>query len=209
MSCFRGRNAVIIWLLVMSCGTALAEDLGVLGPVYPIAEPDLLDVIHARLLQKQKAGETEALQNEARKRAIAAIEHPPAVAGIGRTKVARSYYFDPSIVVTDNIVDDKGRILIAKGTKANPLDVMQFSQTLLFFDGTDPTQRTLARNMIAQRKGLKPILVAGSYMELMRQWKKRLYFDQNGTLVQRFSIQNVPAVVYQEGQRLRIDEIVS
>lgn len=196
-------------VILIGVGAARSDDLGVLGPVYPIAEPDLLDVIHARLLQKQKTGEIDALQKEAQKRAMAAIERPQAVAGIGKAKVPRSYYFDPSIVVPDNIVDDKGTILIAKGTKANPLDVMQFSQTLLFFDGTDPAQCVLAQTMMAKRKGLKAILVAGSYMDLMRRWKKRLYFDQNGTLVQRFNIQNVPAVVYQEGQRLRIDEIVS
>lgn len=178
-------------VILIGVGAARSDDLGVLGPVYPIAEPDLLDVIHARLLQKQKTGEIDALQKEAQKRAMAAIERPQAVAGIGKAKVPRSY------------------LLIAKGTKANPLDVMQFSQTLLFFDGTDPAQCVLAQTMMAKRKGLKAILVAGSYMDLMRRWKKRLYFDQNGTLIQRFNIQNVPAVVYQEGQRLRIDEIVS
>ena len=209
MNCFRQLHAVAWVVLLLVFTTARSEDLGVLGPVYPIAEPDLLDVIHARLQQKQRTGEIDAMQKEAQRRAIAAVEQPPAVMGLGKTKAPRSYYFDPSIVVADNVVDDKGRILIAKGTKANPLDVMQFSQTLLFFDGTDPAQCTLAQTLMAKRKGLKPILVAGSYMELTRRWKKRLYFDQNGTLVQRFSIQNVPAVVYQEGQRLRIDEIVS
>lgn len=209
MNCFRQLHAVACVVLLLVVTTARSEDLGVLGPVYPIAESDLLDVIHARLQQKQKAGGLEAMQKEAQKRVIAAIEKPLAVTGLGKTKTPRSYYYDPSIVVADNVVDDTGHILISKGTKANPLDVMQFSQTLLFFDGTDAAQCILAQTMMKNRKGLKPILVAGSYMELMRRWKKRLYFDQHGTLVQRFSIQNVPAVVYQEGQRLRIDEIVS
>ena len=41
----------------------------------------------------------------------------------------------------------------------------------------------------------------------MRKWKSSVYFDQGGKLIKRFSIAQVPAIVRQEGKRLRIDEL--
>jgi conjugal transfer pilus assembly protein TraW len=54
---------------------------------------------------------------------------------------------------------------------------------------------------------IKPILVNGGPMDLMRRWKKRVYFDQGGSMVKRLGIENVPALVTQDGKRLRIDEL--
>jgi conjugal transfer pilus assembly protein TraW len=34
-----------------------------------------------------------------------------------------------------------------------------------------------------------------------------VYFDQQGSLIRRFGIRQVPALVSQEGLRLRIDEV--
>ena len=48
----------------------------------------------------------------------------------------------------------------------------------------------------------------GSYLELMRRWKRPVFFDQQGTLTDKLGIRHVPALVSQEGKRLRIDEIL-
>jgi conjugal transfer pilus assembly protein TraW len=54
---------------------------------------------------------------------------------------------------------------------------------------------------------VKVILTGGSYLELMRRWQRPVYFDQQGKLVARLGIRQVPALVSQDGRRLRIDEI--
>ena len=54
---------------------------------------------------------------------------------------------------------------------------------------------------------MKPILTAGSYLDLMKSWRVPVYYDQQGVLVRRFGITQVPALVSQEGMRLRIDEL--
>ena len=56
--------------------------------------------------------------------------------------------------------------------------------------------------------GDKPYLVGGSTINLMRAWKTRVYYDQEGLLVRKLGITAVPAIVSQEGARLRIDELV-
>jgi conjugal transfer pilus assembly protein TraW len=55
------------------------------------------------------------------------------------------------------------------------------------------------------------ILVGGSpstLKELLKdEHKNKVYFDQNGELTTRFGITGSPAVVVQDGLRLKIDEI--
>jgi conjugal transfer pilus assembly protein TraW len=41
----------------------------------------------------------------------------------------------------------------------------------------------------------------------MRAWKQTVYYDQGGSLVRRLGIRQVPAIVSQDGKRLRIDEV--
>ena len=65
-----------------------------------------------------------------------------------------------------------------------------------------------ARELIASYGGkVKPILVGGSYLDLMKAWRVAVYFDQQGTLTRRSASRQVPALVSQEGQRLRVDEV--
>ena len=54
---------------------------------------------------------------------------------------------------------------------------------------------------------VKPILTGGSYLDLMKAWQLPVYYDQLGLLTQRLGIRQVPALVSQEGKRLRIDEL--
>ena len=65
-----------------------------------------------------------------------------------------------------------------------------------------------AQALIAAYQGrVKPILTAGSYLNLMRSWRVPVYYDQQGLLTRRLGIRQVPALVSQDGLRLRIDEL--
>jgi conjugal transfer pilus assembly protein TraW len=184
------------------------EDLGTIGPTYAIEESDLLTAIEQQLRQKEQSGELARLEAEAKQRIVDSIEHPKPLPGISRTESARSYYFDPSIVVRENITDAKGNILVPAGTRANPLTVVSLSKHLLFFDGTDESQVERARELITYYQGkVKPILVAGSYLALMQRWQLPVYFDQQGALTRKLGITHVPALVSQEGLQLRVDEL--
>jgi len=199
----------VVALVMLSAGAGLgAADLGTLGPTYAIAEPHLLDFIERRLRDKERSGELQRLLQEAQARGIDAVKRPPAVAGLQATQTARTFYVDPSFTLDRNIVDAQGRLLFAAGTRKNPLDVVSLSKHLLFFDARDRRQVMRARELIARYEGkVKPILTGGSYLDLMKAWRVSVYFDQQGTLTQRLGIRQVPALVSQEGTRLRIDEI--
>lgn len=195
--------ALALWM------PAQATDLGVIGPTYPIAEPHLLDFIQARLQDKARSGELQRLQQQARARAVATIVAPPPLPGIAPSDRARTFYVDPSVTLDHPVRDHQGRLLFAAGTRSNPLHVVSLSRRLLFFDARDAQQVARARTLIDAHPGrVKPILTAGSYLDLMRAWRIPVYYDQHGVLTRRLRITRVPALVSQEGVRLRIDELV-
>ena len=198
---------LLLLLLCLLPGWIYADNI---GPVYSIAEPDLLKTILAKIQEKQRTGELARLVAEAKKRSIQTIENPTPVPGLSKTAKARTFYYDPSITVTRNVIDhSSGRLLVPAGTRVNPLDYVSLSKKLFFFDARDKDQVKEAEGLIRSSGGrVKPILTGGSYMDLMRQWKRKVYYDQQGTLVKKFGIEHVPAIVSQEGKMLRIDEIL-
>jgi conjugal transfer pilus assembly protein TraW len=201
------RNALAAAVLVAF--TAQAQDLGVIGPVYPIAEPSLLEVILAKLRDAEATGALAKLHRDARTGITRGIENPAPIAKITKTSRARSFYFDPSIVVPAAITDADGKVLIAPGTRVNPLDTVSMSKQLLFIDARDAAQVGRAKTLVDERGGkVKVILTGGSYLDLMRRWKRPVFFDQQGTLTDKLGIRHVPALVTQEGKRLRIDELL-
>lgn len=201
------RSAFAVSLV--ATGVASAADLGTIGPTYPIAEPHLLDFIRQRLLEKQRSGELKRLEDEAREQALAAIVDPPPVADLSPAETARTFYYDPSFVLDQPILGERGEVLFPAGTRKNPLEVISLSKHLLFFDARDQRQVSTARELIDRYEGrVKPILVGGSYLALMKRWRTPVYFDQQGALTRRLGIGHVPALVSQEGLRLRIDELV-
>jgi conjugal transfer pilus assembly protein TraW len=194
-------------LLAAAC-SSWAIDLGVIGPTYNIDEPHLLRFIEHRLKEKERSGELRRLMDQAQRRGVRTITQPTPVEVVLPTATARSFTVDPSFTLDRNIADASGRLLFPAGTRHHPLDVVSLSRQLLFFDARDRRQVTRARELMAARPGgVKPILTGGSYLELMKAWKVPVYYDQQGVLVRRLGIRQVPALVSQEGARLRIDEL--
>lgn len=188
---------------------AHAVDLGTIGPTYGIAEPHLLADIERRLREKERSGELQRLIDEARTRGVEAVRQPTPVAGVHATDVPRTFYVNPSFTLDRNIIDANGRLLFAAGLRKNPLEVVSLSKRLLFFDARDRRQVERARELMSNYEGrVKPILTGGSYLDLMKSWRMPVYYDQQGVLTRRLGIQQVPALVSQEGQRLRVDEVM-
>jgi conjugal transfer pilus assembly protein TraW len=205
----RGFPQHLLGVMLMVPNFSFGVDLGTIGPVYPIQESHLLEFIRNRLQEKERSGELKKLEEQARARGIDAVTRPTPVAGIKPTESARTFYYDPTFTLDRNVLDDKGNLLFAAGTRKNPLEIVALSKHLLFFDGRDKRQVMRARELISFYSGrVKPILVGGSYLDVMKSWRTPVYYDQQGVLTRRFGIQQVPAIVSQEGLRLRIDELV-
>jgi conjugal transfer pilus assembly protein TraW len=204
----RAAAPLLVAALTIVGGKVSAVDLGTLGPTYEIAEPHLLAFVEQRLREKERSGELQRLAEAARARGIDTVRQPPPVEGLRTTERPRTFYVDPSFTLDRNITDPLGRLLFAAGTRKNPLEVVSLSRHLLFFDARDPRQVKHARELSGRYAGrIKPILTGGSYLDLMKAWRVPVYYDQSGTLTRRFGIRQVPALVSQDGLRLRIDEL--
>lgn len=200
--------AAITLIFLVFCGPLQAEDLGVIGPTYEIAERDLIEVIKDRFRRMEMTGEMAKRNEEYKRRVVEGIERPKPVPGISPTKTVRTFYIDPTFTLDRNVHDERGRILYPAGTRINPFDYDRMSKVLLFFDGRDKKQVEFAKRFMAEsRTPVKPILVAGEPLKLMREWKREVFYDQGGALSRRFSITQSPAVVAQEEKRIRVDEI--
>ena len=183
---------------------ALGKDLGVRGATWAIAEPDLLDEIEARLLEMQRSGELARFEAEARERARRTLEEPPAVPGIAPATRERSRLFDPAIAVERDIRTPDGTLIAAAATQVNPLERVGLTRDLLFVDGRREAEVAWA---LAHDRPAKIVLLAGRPLDLMRRHGRTFFFDTGGTLAARFGIGATPALVAQEGARLRITEI--
>jgi conjugal transfer pilus assembly protein TraW len=196
---------VIAFALCASPDPAAARDYGQHGAVWSIAEPDLLEQIHARLDHLEASGETARLNAALQRRTVVKVERPDPVSGLAPAATTRTWAFDPTITVSADIRDAKGQVIIARGTRVNPLDTVPLRSPLVFLDGDNAASLDWAATTFAKRHP-KVILVSGAPLKLMKARQMRVYFDQGGTLVRHFGIRAVPAVVEQRGRVLQITE---
>lgn len=195
--------------LALACAALLpvpatAEDLGVRGETWAIAEPDLLEALEARLLELERSGELAAIEEEARERARTRIEAPEPVAGIVPATELRSRLIDPSVVLDRNVRLPDGTLLAAAGMRLNPLAHVPFSRDLLFVDGRRKAEVDWALRRVDPST---IVLLAGRPLDLARRHGRAFHFDQGGRLADRFGLAATPVVIAQDGQQLRITEV--
>lgn len=202
-----------VWVVLMMVSGVYAADIkdhGVYGETFPIQEKSLLEVIREKLQKLSDSGQLEQHQEQIVKSAKQKIQRPEPVAGITKTKIARTFTYDPSITVPYDLKDHKGQIFHKKGTRVNPLETHSMRYSLLFIDGDDPDQVAWAKGFYdVIGEGYKPkiILMKGSPLELSESHNMPVYFDQGGTLVKKLGIMQVPARVSQKDKVLQIEEI--
>ena len=195
-------------LLALFAVPALAGQLTSVGPTYPITEDDAMVAMQQKLKRMEATGELARLQEQARQRIIRNIEDPAPVDGIAVTEKRSVRYFDPTLTISEAVTDGAGRVVVAAGTRINPLDHVGLTRRLVFFDGRDKAQTDKVRAMVAKEgPRVKAILVAGSFMKTMREWGVQVYFDQYGQLSRRFGITHAPTVISQDGKRLKIEAV--
>ncbi len=187
---------------------ASARDLGVRGATWPVAEPDLLAQIEARLIEMERSGALARLEEEARASARRKLEEPDPLPGIAPATRERSRLWDPAITVARDIRTADGALIAAAGTRVNPLERTTLVRDLLFVDGRREAEIAWAlAHEDESGRPAKIVLLAGRPLDLMRQYRRPFFFDQGGRLAARFGLRFTPSLVEQAGTRLRITEI--
>lgn len=183
----------------------IAKDFGVQGATVAITERNLLEVIEEKLVRASKSGQLASIQKEVQEKVSHKAQNPERVTGVRETTTPRRYHFDPTLTIDHDIKDHQGNLIHPKGTRINPLDTLSWGKPLVFLDGEDAEQITW---VLKHHPKAKFVLIGGKPLELSKQYQKRFYFDQGGALIKKFKIQQVPAVVSQDGKRLLIEELL-
>ena len=181
-----------------------AKHLGTFGETFEILEPDLLESIEQKIAGLEQDGTLEKHQRTIQQKTQERIQRPLPVKSVVSTQKPRTFAYDPSIEAPFDLKDAKGVVFVKAGTRINPLDYQSFKQTWLLINGDDPAQVHWA---VGHPEPRKIILVQGAPFALMDTHHLPFYFDQGGSLVNKFKIEQVPARIQQKGKRLIIEEL--
>ena len=205
------RERVFLSLIYGFAGIALglfvvlnvqAKDFGTLGHTYEIREQDLIEYIKNKL----QTIDLNVHMEEMEARVRSSVRRPKALLGITNAKEDKSWRYDPTYVLQKDLKDHEGKIIHKKGYTVNPLARMGLSKALIFIDGDDEEQVKYALKESSQQP-VKIVLVKGSPLDLQKKHKVWIYFDQFGFLTTKLGIKHVPAIITQEGLRLKVQEL--
>jgi conjugal transfer pilus assembly protein TraW len=190
------RILLVVLLLCFDSQLLGARDLGVIGDVYEISEEDLAEMMKRIVRNKQESGEFDIWKNKLQDNVRSKAKRPKGVF-LPRAQFHRIIEFDPSVTLERDIPDASGKILFAKGTKINPLDVRSWSRTWCFFDGDDEEQVLWVQSFCSSKLETKWIMVNGNVNAIAEANGRRVFFDQHGELRNKFQFQALPVVVRQ------------
>lgn len=203
----RQLATAVVLLVTVVTQPVQAKDLGTIGHLFPIAEPDLLTFIGQRLKGMENSGEMDRLQREAEARVKAHAVRPAPVAGLTPARTNRAFLYNPTFTVRETIRDMRGNVIARAGDKVNPLDRVAFSETLYFVDGDNPQQMAWLKLQITGQQNFKVILVKGNVHDSSIALDEPVYFDQYGTLTTKFGFEHTPVRITRADSMLRVEEV--
>ena len=184
-------------------------DLGCYGPVTSISEPDLIEVMQQRLL----AIDWQQQKEQAKQR----YWHNQHFYNLPRVKEDRIRQVDPSIRLSEDLLDADGRVLMAKGTRINPFDLRSFTQTVVVFDPQDKVQRQWLRQRLPVLKQESPRVTlivtqfqredGWDFYQTLTEELKAPVFLLTPDVKRRFQLTAVPSVIRVRGKQFEIHEI--
>lgn len=193
---------LLIIIISLFVDLAYADNFGVRGSIYTIAEPDMLFGIHSKLLAMQKDGELNKIKKLVIKRSLSHILRPAPVIGVSDLKgdmKPHSHLYNPSILLSHDI--RIGNHVFKAGTVVNPLNNVNIDEKLIFINADNIIQVQWVKRKISDYEKLgerfKIILVQGNINDSAKSFNHRVYFDQYGKLCRTFDIKHTPTLVYQ------------
>lgn len=193
--------SVLVLLSALS-STVQARDLGRVGAVYPIAEPDSLAEIRekAAKVDWKKVFDKEKLTRKVRNFKPKDLKRLPAA------RRDRAFLSDLTYTLDVDIPDGKGGILYPKGYTFNPLDYLRFRRTIVVINGNDCRQVEWFRKSPWNKDtNVMLLLTDGGYFELGKRLRRPVFYA-SALIVDRLGLKAVPSVVRQQGRFMEVRE---
>ena len=182
-------------------------DLGQQGDIFPIEEPDIIEVVKKRVATIDwEAKKQEAAQRFWEHQRFTQL--PQATKNETRT-------FSPVTVAQEDIVDANGNVLVAKGTQVNALKAfgLPWTLALMVFDPLQEEQVLWAKVQLKSLKAdnrFSQVIVMATQMDREGGWKAyEALQDSLDThiyllmpeIVRTFGLQNVPCLIYADNEK--------
>ena len=206
----------IIFIAILAPSATGAIDLGVYGQTFKINEESFIFMMKKNLDLIDIEAHQAKMQTQAKYR----VENPVGADHIVPAVKTRVFHFDPSYILPEDILLPCGKILPEAGKTVNPLEHMELNRRLFFIDSRQEDQiawlkerlnSPLAKQEQKEQVEDRVILVGGSVFKLQellgQDHADKVYFDQAAELTTKFGIKASPAIVEQEGLRLKIEEV--
>lgn len=197
---------LLLSLFVLFALPMYAKDCGVVGEVYPILEEDFVVFIKKQLNAMKGTPKYNELQNKLKDGVNEKVDRPKPVEGLSVTQTPNTFTVDPTITLSEPLVNTKGQVIMPAGETINPLSKVKLHSVLLFYNADDKAQVAWASEKAKEFKNVKLILVGGSVHSQLELFKQPVYFDQQGRLIDFFKITQVPAMVSQKDLLLLVSE---
>lgn len=184
-------------------------DLGVRGDVEEILERDLIEVIKEKVAAIDWAKKKEeSIERFWTKQQFIDL-------GVARKSTVKE--IDPTVVLTSDLKDPSGKVLVPAGTRINPLEQTAFTQAVIVFDATDSKQVAVVDQelKILETKYSKVTLIStqfatddgwGFYKNITKRYSKPVY-KLTPEILNRFEIERVPSVITAMDKKFFVREI--
>jgi conjugal transfer pilus assembly protein TraW len=181
-------------------------DLGMLGPIAAVTEPDLI----AELQRRLAALDLEKL----REQAIARYWQRRSFEELPAATVPRTREIDPTIRAAADVPLPDGTLLVKAGETVNPLDRLPFTQRLVVFDASDPRQVAIAKRLGAAA-GTPRVTYIATRLDRERGWESLASVEDTldapvylltPDVRRRFALERVPTTVEARGRVFVVTE---
>ena len=177
------------------------KDLGIHGKLYEIKEEDMLSYV------RRKAGaiDMQALRESMEKKFEESYaEHSLVSLDVPSATEERVRYVDPSVVVRNPLYDHTRKMISPAGI-VNPLDHVSLSKSILVLR-EDQVKRALEKTSENEKK---PILIlTDGDIQRASSLAGQVVYKATPFMLRRLRIEKVPSIVTQEGQKLRVKEMI-
>ena len=197
------NKIILFFILFVFAGNSFAEItiLGTFGATHKIAEKDAVAEL------KEKAAQTDWKKhfNPEKIKALAKNYRPDLVK-LPKAAENKAFLVDMTYTLEFDIPDGKGGILYPAGYKFNPLEYLNFSKTLVIFDGTDSEQVKWCQTSYADDYNSTLLITGGSCYDLSGLFKRPVFYA-SADIIRRFGVRAVPSVISQQKNYMEIKEI--
>jgi conjugal transfer pilus assembly protein TraW len=182
-------------LLIAAHAVDVAVAGPTLGPTYPIAEPDTLDEI-------KRSAASRDWQRWMRKAPTDYGAFQSATLPHAKRNAVR--LFDPTYVLPNDIADENGKVIAAKGTRINVYTKLTMRGRMIVIGNTDAHFRWLTD--VAKPTSDDKVLLANGNVLTARRNRQVLVYLLDDRFIERFGLKAVPSIVSQDGLKLRVEE---